>query len=58
MKGLAENEPLWKDEKGKETGGFGGSRFNGGDRRGPRPFRSFQPATPTESILITWRPGK
>jgi polyribonucleotide nucleotidyltransferase len=38
MLGLAENEALWKDEKGKDTGGgFGGPRgFNGGgrDRRG------------------------
>ncbi|MFH1232902.1 MAG: polyribonucleotide nucleotidyltransferase [Patescibacteria group bacterium] len=32
MKGLKENEHLWKDEKGKETGGgFGGPRSNGGD---------------------------
>ena len=42
MKGLAENEHLWKDEKGKDdgSGGFGGGRFGGGDRRpqarGPR----------------------
>lgn len=38
MKGLPENEPLWKDQKGKSEprpGGFGGgSRFNG-----PRPPR-------------------
>jgi len=32
MKGLTENEHLWKDEKGKETGGgFGCPRSNGGD---------------------------
>ncbi|MDO9399832.1 MAG: polyribonucleotide nucleotidyltransferase [bacterium] len=32
MKGLVENEHLWKDEKGKETGGgFGGQRVSGGD---------------------------
>jgi len=42
MKGLAENEPLWKDEKGKSTGtGFVGSRPGGPTRRpggfgGPR----------------------
>lgn len=37
MKGLPENEPLWKDEKGKsQGGGFGGPRFdrNGGGGRG------------------------
>jgi len=34
MKGLVENEPLWKDEKGKETGSFGGG-FNN-DRNGDR----------------------
>jgi polyribonucleotide nucleotidyltransferase len=32
MKGLPENEALWKEEKGKSTGDFGGGRFNGGDR--------------------------
>lgn len=43
MKGLPDNEVLWKDEKGKSTGGFGGpsrpSRFNGnnGSRRPNRP---------------------
>jgi polyribonucleotide nucleotidyltransferase len=42
MKGLTENEPLWKDEKGKSTGtGFVGSRPGGPTRRpggfgGPR----------------------
>lgn len=44
MKGLEENAPLWKDEKGKSTGGgFGGGRpsFGGGGRgNGPsRPSR-------------------
>ncbi|MFA5359941.1 MAG: polyribonucleotide nucleotidyltransferase [Patescibacteria group bacterium] len=35
LKGLPENEHLWKDEKGKQEGGFGGApRFNGGDRGG------------------------
>ncbi len=34
LKGLAENEGLWKDEKGKQEGGFGIPRFNGGDRGG------------------------
>ena len=41
MKGLPENAPLWKDEKGKSdgmAGGFGGSRpsFGGGSRGGSR----------------------
>lgn len=43
MKGLAENQALWKDEKGKSTGmgnSFGGSRPSGFNRRpsfgGPR----------------------
>lgn len=42
LKGLSENEPLWKDEKGKSTGtGFVGSRPGGPTRRpgsfgGPR----------------------
>lgn len=31
MKGLTENEPLWKDEKGKSEGGFG-PRFNNHNR--------------------------
>ncbi|MFH0840671.1 MAG: polyribonucleotide nucleotidyltransferase [bacterium] len=33
MKGLKENEPLWKDEKGKDTGGSFGSAFGGGFNR-------------------------
>lgn len=43
MKGLAENEALWKDEKGKQTGGdfggprrFAGGRDGGSDRGGDR----------------------
>ena len=43
MKGQKENEALWKDEKGKQTGGFSGGndRFNnrrpgGFNNRGPR----------------------
>ncbi len=33
MKGLEENQDLWKDEKGKDDGGgFGGGGFNGGGR--------------------------
>lgn len=39
MKGLAENEPLWKEEKGKQAegeGGFGGSRPPRRDFNGPR----------------------
>ena len=43
MKGLPENMPLWKDEKGKSTdsGSFGGSRPGGSTKRpgsfgGPR----------------------
>lgn len=42
MKGLSENADLWKDEKGKSTGGgFGGSRPSfGGNGHGPaRPSR-------------------
>ncbi|GAG91992.1 unnamed protein product [marine sediment metagenome] len=50
MLGLKENEPLWANEKGKQTGGFnsGGGRFNGpprgqrhdnGPRRGSDRFR-------------------
>lgn len=43
MKGLAENEALWKEEKGKSTGsGFGNGRpsFGGGRSNGPsRPSR-------------------
>jgi polyribonucleotide nucleotidyltransferase len=42
MKGLVENQDLWKDEKGKSTGtGFGAGRPSfGSDRRGPsRPSR-------------------
>jgi polyribonucleotide nucleotidyltransferase len=35
MKGLRENETLWKDEKGKEQGGgFGGGRFSDRGGRG------------------------
>lgn len=35
LKGLPENEHLWKEEKGKqEGGGFGRPRFGGGDRGG------------------------
>jgi polyribonucleotide nucleotidyltransferase len=35
MLGLPENEPLWKNEKGKDTGGgFGGGRPSGGFSRG------------------------
>lgn len=45
MKGLPENEPLWKEEKGKSSGGFGGPRFNNnggrGDFRGGRPRGRF-----------------
>jgi len=38
MKGLSQNEHLWKDEKGKqEGGGFGGGFNSGGRDRGPRP---------------------
>jgi len=36
MKGLSENQELWKDEKGKSNG----SSFGGGFSRGPRPNRS------------------
>lgn len=41
MKGLDDNLPLWKDEKGKSTG-MGGTSFNSGDR-GPR--RDSRPGT-------------
>jgi polyribonucleotide nucleotidyltransferase len=47
MKGLPENEPLWKEEKGKSSGDFGGGfrspRGNGGrgDSRGGRPRGRF-----------------
>jgi polyribonucleotide nucleotidyltransferase len=40
MKGLVENEPLWKDRKGEQTGsGFGGGRpqGNGGGRFNNKP---------------------
>jgi len=44
MKGLVENEPLWKDGKGKqEGGGFGAPRGNfnrGGEGRDKRPFNN------------------
>jgi polyribonucleotide nucleotidyltransferase len=40
MKGLVENEPLWKDEKGKDSGSFGGSSFGGGNDRGNGAGRS------------------
>jgi len=36
MKGLEENQALWKDEKGKQTAEAGGG-FNRGGDRGPRP---------------------
>ncbi len=36
MKGLAENEPLWKEEKGKQAEGAGG--FGGGSRPPRRDF--------------------
>jgi len=41
MKGLEENAPLWKDEKGKSTGGgFGGGRPSfGGNSRSNGPSR-------------------
>ncbi len=42
MKGLKENEALWKEEKGKDTGGgFSGgrSRFNG-PRGGGKPYNN------------------
>ena len=50
LKGLEENTPLWKDEKGKSTGGgngFGGG-FGGGSSRPSRPsrFGSSRPSAP------------
>ncbi|PLX27217.1 polyribonucleotide nucleotidyltransferase [Candidatus Parcubacteria bacterium] len=46
MKGLKENEDLWKEEKGKQVGGFGGNGGNGGFRKkfnnGDRPKRNFK----------------
>jgi len=52
MKGLAENEPLWKDEKGKstETGSsFGGSRPGGFTKR-PGSFGGPRTGTPAPRI--------
>ncbi|MEA3449666.1 MAG: polyribonucleotide nucleotidyltransferase [Patescibacteria group bacterium] len=45
MKGLKENEAMWKEEKGKDAGGgFSGghSRFNG-PRRGSKPYNNRAP---------------
>jgi polyribonucleotide nucleotidyltransferase len=48
LKGLPENEPLWKDEKGKSTGtGFSSGGFSGGRPSGGRDSR--RPFSPRPS---------